>query len=145
MAPSPAPLPDLLAVPPARETAIRSLAGALRSGQRVALSTHINADGDGCGSEVALSHLLAQLGAECRIVNPTPWPEMFRFLLGGPPDPALKASLLVGGEVVRTANPRGPVAAVEWDVSKLIGKEAVFLLEDRSLTGGLAADELVAY
>ena len=82
--PAPAPLPDLLAVPAAREGAIRELADVLRSGHRVALSTHINADGDGCGSEVALCHLLAQLGVSSRIVNPTPWPEMFRFLLGGP-------------------------------------------------------------
>jgi phosphoesterase RecJ-like protein len=48
----------------------------------VALSTHINADGDGCGSETALARLLAQRGIRCRIVNPTPWPTMFGFLLG---------------------------------------------------------------
>jgi phosphoesterase RecJ-like protein len=48
----------------------------------VALSTHINADGDGCGSETALARLLAQRGIRSRIVNPTPWPTMFQFLLG---------------------------------------------------------------
>ncbi|MBL0940514.1 MAG: bifunctional oligoribonuclease/PAP phosphatase NrnA [Gemmatimonadaceae bacterium] len=47
----------------------------------MALSTHINADGDGCGSEAALARLLAQRGIHCRIVNPTPWPAMFNFLL----------------------------------------------------------------
>src|SRR4029077_5165281 len=46
------------------------------------LSTHINADGDGCGSEVALAHLLNGLGLRVRIVNPTPWPSAFDFLLG---------------------------------------------------------------
>lgn len=51
--------------------------------RRVALSTHINADGDGCGSEAALAQLLAQRGIEAWIVNPTPWPAMFRFLLEG--------------------------------------------------------------
>ncbi|MCU0626587.1 MAG: bifunctional oligoribonuclease/PAP phosphatase NrnA [Gemmatimonadaceae bacterium] len=75
---------DLLAVPPDRADAIRALAADLRPGLALALSTHINADGDGCGSEAALSHLLAQRGIDCRIVNPTPWPTMFRFLLGGP-------------------------------------------------------------
>ncbi len=54
----------------------------LRPGMLVALSTHINADGDGCGSETALARLLMQRGIRVRIVNPTPWPEMFRFLLG---------------------------------------------------------------
>jgi phosphoesterase RecJ-like protein len=75
-------LPDLLAVPPARAEAIRTLAAQLRPGQRVVLSTHINADGDGCGSEVALARLLAGMGLRPTIVNPTPWPDMYRFLLG---------------------------------------------------------------
>jgi phosphoesterase RecJ-like protein len=52
-------------------------------GQSVALSTHINADGDGCGSETALARLLAQMGITAHIVNPTPWPQMYEFLLGG--------------------------------------------------------------
>lgn len=48
----------------------------------VALSTHINADGDGCGSQTALARLLGQMGVRSFIVNPTPWPELFRWLLG---------------------------------------------------------------
>ncbi|MGH7665332.1 MAG: DHH family phosphoesterase [Gemmatimonadaceae bacterium] len=55
---------------------------ALDGAEAVALTTHINADGDGCGSEAALARLLAQRGIRARIVNPTPWPAMFRFLLG---------------------------------------------------------------
>jgi phosphoesterase RecJ-like protein len=47
----------------------------------VALSTHMNADGDGCGSEVALALLLRQRGITAKIVNPTPWPALFDFLL----------------------------------------------------------------
>lgn len=54
----------------------------LRPGFRVALSTHINADGDGCGSEAALARLLRQRGMDAFITNPTPWPGMFNFLLG---------------------------------------------------------------
>ena len=73
---------DPLAVEPPRAAAIAALAAELRPGCRVALSTHINADGDGCGSEVALVRLLAQKGIEAFIVNPTPWPSMFDFLLG---------------------------------------------------------------
>jgi bifunctional oligoribonuclease and PAP phosphatase NrnA len=72
---------DLLAVPSHRETALRTLAAKLRPGMRVALSTHINADGDGCGSEAAMARLLDQMGIRSRIVNPTPWPEMYQFLL----------------------------------------------------------------
>ena len=43
----------------------------------------MNADGDGCGSETALARLLAQRGLDVRIVNPTPWPSLFDFLLEG--------------------------------------------------------------
>jgi len=82
MSPVAPPLPDLLAIAPHREAAINELAAHLRPGRRVALSTHVNADGDGCGSESALARLLAQMGMTVRIVNPTPWPDMFRFLLG---------------------------------------------------------------
>jgi bifunctional oligoribonuclease and PAP phosphatase NrnA len=42
----------------------------------------MNADGDGCGSEAAMARLLGQRGLDVRIVNPTPWPELFNFLLG---------------------------------------------------------------
>jgi phosphoesterase RecJ-like protein len=73
---------DLLSVPAARRAAIETLAPYFASGRRVALSTHLNADGDGCGSEAALARLLAVRGLAPRIVNPTPWPEMFDFLLG---------------------------------------------------------------
>ena len=73
---------DLLTVPAARREAIQRLAAELRPGMTVALSTHINADGDGCGSQTALARLLGQMGVRAVIVNPTPWPELFRWLLG---------------------------------------------------------------
>jgi phosphoesterase RecJ-like protein len=66
----------------ARRQSIQAFMAPLRAGMTVALSTHINADGDGCGSEAALARLLAQRGVHARIVNPTPWPSMFDFLLG---------------------------------------------------------------
>ena len=71
---------DLLIVPAERRTAIERLATHLTPGARVALTTHINADGDGCGSQMALAHLLAQRDMKCFIVNPTPWPALFDFL-----------------------------------------------------------------
>ena len=73
---------DLLSVPQQRRESIERLAQELRAGRSVALSTHINADGDGCGSETALSRLLGQMGIRSKVVNPTPWPEMYKFLLG---------------------------------------------------------------
>lgn len=46
-----------------------------------AITTHINADGDACGSVAAMARLLPQLGVAAVIVNPTPWPALFSFLL----------------------------------------------------------------
>ena len=72
---------DLFAVPAGRRADIERLLAELAPGQTVALSTHINSDGDGCGSEVALAGLLAQRGLRAFVLNPTPWPAMFRYLL----------------------------------------------------------------
>lgn len=74
---------DLLTVAKERSEAIERLAREFRAGRSVVLSTHINADGDGCGSEAALARILTARGMSVRIVNPTPWPETYDFLLGG--------------------------------------------------------------
>ncbi len=92
---------DLLSVPQRRRESIERLAQELRAGRSVAISTHINADGDGCGSETALSRLLGQMGLSSRIVNPTPWPDMYKFLLG---------------DDVRDASDQGAKALKESDV-----------------------------
>jgi len=94
-------LVDYLATPDRRRTAIQRLARELVPGRRAALSTHMNADGDGCGSEAALARLLAQRGLDVRIVNPTPWPAMFDFLLA---------------EDVRDETPRGAAALRDIDL-----------------------------
>ncbi len=98
---TPAP-PDLLAVPARRLSAIRGLLAVLTPGRRVVLSTHINADGDGCGSEAGLARILAGAGIESRIVNPTAWPGLFDFLLGPDVDDqtARGADALAGADVM---------------------------------------------
>jgi phosphoesterase RecJ-like protein len=73
---------DFFSISAARRDGIQRIARELTPGRRVALSTHINADGDGCGSESGLARLLTQRGMQVRIVNPTPWPGLFDFLLG---------------------------------------------------------------
>jgi bifunctional oligoribonuclease and PAP phosphatase NrnA len=72
---------DLLTVSKERKEAIERLAREFRAGRSVVLSTHINADGDGCGSEAALARILKSMGMGVKIVNPTPWPETYDFLL----------------------------------------------------------------
>lgn len=69
------------AVPKARRAAAEEIARALAGARRVTVATHVNADGDGAGSEAALAHALGDLGVEVAVVNPTPFPETYRFLL----------------------------------------------------------------
>jgi len=45
------------------------------------LTTHVNSDGDGVGSEVGFLHLLRARGATAVIANPTAIPERFGFLV----------------------------------------------------------------
>ena len=67
--------------PSHRSMAARRAADALRAARRVILTTHVNADGDGTGSQAAVASWLRANGTEAWIVNPTPFPDMFRFLL----------------------------------------------------------------
>src|SRR6266566_4236103 len=68
-------------IPPERARAAAEVAAVFAPGRRVVLTTHVNADGDGVGSEVALWHLLTARGLRATIANPTPIPERFHFLL----------------------------------------------------------------
>lgn len=64
-----------------RAAALERIVARLRQAKRVVLTTHVNADGDGTGSEVAAACWLAAIGAIPTIVNPTPFPPPFGFLL----------------------------------------------------------------
>ncbi len=70
-----------VSIPPERARAAAEVAAVFAPGRRVVLTTHVNADGDGVGSEVALWHLLTARGLSATIANPTPIPERFHFLL----------------------------------------------------------------
>jgi phosphoesterase RecJ-like protein len=65
----------------ARRSGLKRILQELEPGRKVVLSTHLNADGDGAGSQAAAVHWLTRRGLEPTIVNPTPFPDMFRFLL----------------------------------------------------------------
>src|SRR2546426_419058 len=73
--------PNGVPVPPARAQAARDVVAALTSAHHVALTTHVNADGDGVGSEIGLWYLLRALGVSVSIANPTEIPERFHFLI----------------------------------------------------------------
>ena len=101
------PKSSFLEIPRARSEAIHKIAGALKGVSSVAVTTHINADGDAAGSVAAMARLLPQLGLKGIVVNPTPWPQLFAFLKDGLDDRTGS-----GAEALRSAG-----ALVSLDVS----------------------------
>lgn len=70
--------------PEARIPSVRQVRNALLASRRAVLTTHLNADGDGAGCEAALVSWLRANGTEAWIINPTPFPDGYRFLIEEP-------------------------------------------------------------
>lgn len=70
-------------------TAARRL---VEGARRIVLTTHVQPDGDGIGSEVALARWLRGEGKDATILNPNPTPRRFRFLEQVAPIEAFEAS-----------------------------------------------------
>lgn len=52
----------------------------LRQKDKFLICTHVQPDGDGLGSEVALAHYLASIGKQVLILNPSPTPDKFQIV-----------------------------------------------------------------
>ena len=68
-----------------RRQALEAVAERLAAAKRVVLTTHINPDGDGVGSTVALADRLRATGTEATIVTPTRAPRSLHFAYGDLP------------------------------------------------------------
>jgi phosphoesterase RecJ-like protein len=144
--------------------AARALAATLVPGRRVCLTTHVNPDGDGLGSEAGLAHLLRGQGIETVVTNPTPTPARFNFLFDDLPgvdrsaeavrelrradaivvlDIADIGRLGMLGDTVRT---RGvPVACVDHHVSEGVLPDGPRYLDaDAAATGELVFEIALA-
>jgi bifunctional oligoribonuclease and PAP phosphatase NrnA len=67
--------------PAHRAAAVNETRDALLASRRAVLTTHLNADGDGAGSQAAVASWLRANGTEAWIINPTAFPDTFRFLM----------------------------------------------------------------
>ncbi len=52
----------------------------IQSADKILLSTHVNPDGDGLGSQIAFYHYLNELDKECRIINDSKFPHMYDII-----------------------------------------------------------------
>ncbi|HET7025353.1 MAG TPA: bifunctional oligoribonuclease/PAP phosphatase NrnA [Gemmatimonadales bacterium] len=69
-----------------KTAAARAFAEVLVPGRRICLTTHVNPDGDGLGSELGLLRLLKARGIDAVITNPSPTPERYAFMFRGVED-----------------------------------------------------------
>ena len=72
-------------LPAERIADARRFAEVLAPGQRICITTHVNPDGDGLGSEAGLVHLLKARGVEAIVTNPSPTPDRYHFLFADLP------------------------------------------------------------
>jgi phosphoesterase RecJ-like protein len=152
-------VPTTIAVPPDRAAVARAVAEALTPGLRVALTTHVNADGDGIGSEVALWHLLTARGLVPVIANPTPVPTRFGFLMPAGADRSAQAAREIEradvlivldisdlgrlGDLGRAVSKRrGATVCVDHHVSPASTAPGFSLTQRRSTMGGIIACNL---
>lgn len=87
-----------------REQEYRSARATLDDATSIVLTTHVQPDGDGIGSEVALAHHLWSQGKDVTILNPHATPRRFRFLDPDPPilayDPETAYTLLSAADLL---------------------------------------------
>ena len=58
----------------------KKLNQSIKNSDRIVLSTHMNPDGDGLGSAVAMHSYISDLGLDCRIIQISKFPDQYSFL-----------------------------------------------------------------
>ena len=58
----------------------KKLNESIKNSDRIVLSTHMNPDGDGLGSAVAMHSYISDLGLDCRIIQISKFPDQYSFL-----------------------------------------------------------------
>jgi bifunctional oligoribonuclease and PAP phosphatase NrnA len=119
---------DFLAVPSHRRDPLYEVIQALQGAHAIALTTHVNADGDGAGSQAALAGWLVGQGKQVSIANPTPFPGRFAYLL-----PDTVELLEPGSELDARVRSADLVAVLDTGEPRRVGRVAKHLPEGRVL------------
>jgi bifunctional oligoribonuclease and PAP phosphatase NrnA len=112
-----------------RRRVLRAIGERLLQARRVVLVTHVNADGDGIGSQAAVAAWLEGRGIETNVVNPTRVPDSLRFLLHRP-DLVFDGSPEDAAALIRSAD---LVLVLDTSEPKRVGALATALDAGRTL------------
>ncbi len=129
---------DLLAVPDHRREGLGAVLRRLEEADRIALTTHVNADGDGAGSEAALAGWLLARGKSVVIANPTPFPDGFRYMLPDGvdvPEPGAELDRRVRAAELLLVLDTGEPGRI-GRVAKLVREDAVAVLDHHPPSSG---------
>jgi len=58
----------------------KNIEALIQGANKILLSTHVNPDGDGLGSQIAFYHYLQSLNKECKIINYSSFPPMYDII-----------------------------------------------------------------
>jgi bifunctional oligoribonuclease and PAP phosphatase NrnA len=117
---------DYLAVPSERKPHLRGVIDSVDHVADIVLTTHVNADGDGAGSQAALAGWLLRRGKRVAIANPTGYPDAFRWLL-----PDAVELLEPGTELDLRVRGADLVMVLDTGEPRRIGRVAKHLPDDR--------------
>lgn len=92
---------------------MKQFADTLRQNNSFLICTHVQPDGDGIGSEVALSLYLKSIGKEVVVMNPSPTPEKFHIL-----DPNFTIQVYESGKTIPKVD---AVIVVDTNEVKMLG------------------------
>ena len=110
---------------------------------RFVLSTHVNPDGDGLGTEVAIARYLQKLGKQATILNYSATPDNYLFLANLHPifqfEPSQHAHIIEDAEVILVMDTNHPDRLVDMK-SVLLSSKAVKICIDHHLEPGDFAD-----
>jgi len=110
---------------------------------RFVLTTHVNPDGDGLGTEVAIARYLQKLGKQATILNYSATPDNYLFLANLHPifqfEPSQHAHIIEDAEVILVMDTNHPDRLVDMK-SVLLSSKAVKICIDHHLEPGDFAD-----
>lgn len=96
---------------------VKNFADTLRQNHRFLITTHVQPDGDGIGSEIGLYHHLLKSGKEAWIINPSPTPEKFDLI-----DPSKIIRVFKPGDQIP---PIDAIIIIDTNEVKMLGALAV--------------------